>query len=399
MDALGRNFFSLVVLYLLSATPANCLAAPILQSDLDQSIELAERYLLGAQQPDGSLVYQFDAAKGVADHTRHAVREIGGLWAIALLHRNKPTPQTTDAMVRGLKYYDRFARLSPEGGRYFSEPGARKWTTNYVALHVLALTDFLAAPGSIDPSLRKRYEADRAAEIRFLLSLRIGGGRFASGYASEDGRPAAPPSPYADGEALLAMAKVARETKDEILRDAVLTSAAAMYAEYVRSALRADPDSPDARAFYQWGSMAFYELYISGWPDTKPYAARTIAMARWMIDHQRIVRAPGNAAHAFEGLAVAWELAGLIKDARSQSHIESAIDTGLGKLMTWQIGSPRADQSIVPEQFAKPAKAVGGVVSAPKSPLIRIDTVQHQVHAMILARQFMFREQSTTAGQ
>jgi hypothetical protein len=399
MDAHKLNFFSLIVLCLLGATPTTRPAAPLRASDLDASIDLGKRYLLGAQRPDGSFVYQFDAARGVPDHTRHAVREIGGLWAVALLHHQKPTPQTADAIVRSLKYYDGFARLSPDGGRYFSEPGARKWTTNYVALHVLILTEFLSTSDPIDPSLRKKCEADRAAEVRFLLSLRVGGGRFASGYASEDGRPAAPPSPYADGEALLALVKVAKVTNDEALRDAALTSAAAMYAEYVRSALRADPDSADARAFYQWGSMAFYELYTSGWPDTKAYAARTIAMAKWMIDHQRIVSAEGNTGHAFEGLAVAWELARLINDKNSQAHIANAIDAGLTKLMTWQIASPRADRTAIPEQFSKSAKAQGGVVSAAKSPLIRIDTVQHQLHATMMARQFMFRAEAAAAGQ
>jgi hypothetical protein len=316
---------------------------------------------------------------------------------VALLHRRHPTPETGNAIIKSLKVQDGFARRTARGGRYLTEPAAPEWTTNAVALHALALLDFLAADYDLDSALREKARRDLADEVKFLVSLRLGSGRFYSTYRTADGGGMGTPTPYADGEVLLALARVAKEEGgDPSLRDTVLESAACMYGEYVRSALRADPDSEQSRAFYQWGSMAFYELYTSGWPGTQPYAARTIAMARWMTDVQDINRREGNAGYAFEGLAVAWELARLTKDQKNQQHIGAAIEQGLSKLLTWQIGSPVAGGA-VPAAFLRSPKARGGVVSLPGEPLIRIDMVQHQMHATMLARWFMFRSEEAAA--
>ena len=224
-------------------------AAELDPKTLDGSLDLLREYLLNAQRADGSFVYEFDAARGVDTRTRQAVREISGLWGLTLLHRRSPTPQTAAAVVKSLKFYDTHAKRTPAGGRYFCEAGAREWTTNYLALHVMALSEFLGTDHEIDPALRKKLETDRADEVKFLMSLRGGTGRFSGTYRCADGRGASAPTSYADGEALLALVRVAKETGDESLRDAVLTSAASMYAEYVRSALRADPASKDAHRF------------------------------------------------------------------------------------------------------------------------------------------------------
>jgi UDP-N-acetylmuramoyl-tripeptide--D-alanyl-D-alanine ligase len=361
---------------------------------LDQSIDLGRTFLLSAQREDGSFVYEFDAVRGADAGTRNAIREMGGLWAIALLHRRHPTPETASAIVKALKLQDTFAKTTPGGGRYLAEPDAREWTTNTVALHMLAMQDVLATKDDklVDAAIREKCERDLAAEAKFLLSLRLGNGRFSSTYHTTDGKGLASPTPYSDGEVLLALIRRAKQDpKDEALRQSVLESAAIMYSAYVRGALRADPNNEQTRAFYQWGSMAFYELYTAEWPGTKPYAPRAIAMARWMIDVQHINRAIDNGGHAFEGLAAAWELARLTGDAKNQQYIGAAIDRGLARLMSWQIGNAPGETEAVPKTFLRSQKARGGVVSLPGEPKIRIDTVQHQMHAEMLARKFMFR--------
>lgn len=388
---------------LIEARPAlaqSARPAKLTPQALDQSIELSRRFLLNCQREDGSFIYELDAAKGVDLGTRNAVREIGALWALSFIQRQNPTPQTAAAIVRSLKYQDLYARRTAAGGKYLTEPGAKEWTTNAVAIYALALLDFLASDeGSMDAAVRKKCQADLAATMKFLMSLRLSGGRFSSTYRVADGLGVEAPTPHSDGEVLLALVRYAKEqsTDDAALRDAVIESAAIMYSTYVRSALRADPQSEDAQGFYQWGSMAFYELYTSGWPGTESYAARTIAMAQWTIDVRGILKLPGNSCHSYEGLAVAWELARLTKDTKGQRHIGDTIERGLGKLITWQVGSPLAGDA-VPKTFNRSPKSQGGVLSAPADPRIRIDTVQHQTHATQLTRWLMFRPEEADAG-
>jgi hypothetical protein len=366
---------------------------------LDQSLELGRQYLLNIQRPDGSFVYELDAARGVDLNTRHAVREISALWMLARFHRDRPSPETSVAILRSLKLQNVYAKRAAGGGRYLSEPGATEWTTNVVALYALTLLDYLAADQKLDHAARATYERNLADTAKFLMSLRMPTGRFYPLYRVADGRGTGPPVPYSDGEALYMLVRYAKTYNDAAVREAVLESAAVMYGEYVKAALRADPHSPEAAAFYQWGTMAFYELYTSGWPDTKPYAARAIAMARWMTDVNKVATQPGNMGPAFEGLAVAWELARLTGDAKNQKIIAAALNQGLAKLLTWQIGNPNATSSgAVPATFLRSPKSRGGVVTVENDPRIRTDTVMHQLHAELLVRQFMFasRNPATT---
>jgi UDP-N-acetylmuramoyl-tripeptide--D-alanyl-D-alanine ligase len=378
------------------ASPASAVPAPeraggprLDAESLDRSLALGRTFLLNAQRADGSFAYEVHAERGTDLGTRFATREMGGLWALACYHRQQPTPETAKAILKAFDFHAGHAKRTPAAELYLCEAVAPEGSTNVMAIYVLALQDFLAADQALDATRRTRLERDLADAVKFLVSLRLPGGRFYAGYRCGDGRGTGTPTPYADGECLLALARAAKAEGNAPLRDVVLESAAVMYGEYVRSALRADPKSEDAKAFYQWGSMSFYELYTAGWPGTQPYAARTVVMARWMIDVNGIADAGGNNGYAFEGLAVAWELARLTNDVKSQRHIAGAMEKVFPRLMSWQIGFSSPGGAVPKSFLANPAPR-GGVLGKPADPRLRIDVTQHQMHAAMLIRQFLF---------
>jgi hypothetical protein len=358
-------------------------------ASLDASLALGRQYLLNAQRPDGSFVYEVDAVRGTALPGRHIVREMGGVWGIALFHRHDPGPATAEAFARAMRLQDTFAKQARAGGRYLCEPASREGATNAIAIYALALQDFLAADHPLDPKLRAKYERDLAATVKFLLSLRRPDGFFHSGYDCADGRGLGAPEPYADGEVLLVLVRAFKDAKDPAQRKLVTDSAAAMYVRYVRTAIQVNPANEETKGFYQWGSMAFYHLYRTAWPGTAAYAPRTIAMARWMTDVHDVLSKPRNTGYAFEGLAVAWDLARLTGDDRNQRRIAAAIDAGMSKLLSWQVGSPLAGAAI-PDTFRVTPRTKGGILTEPDDPRLRIDTVQHQMHAALLVRQLLF---------
>jgi hypothetical protein len=373
------------------AAPTATALPPLTADALDQSLDLGRQYLLNIQRGDGSFIYELDAARGVDLNTRHAVREMSALWMLARLHRQHPAAQTSVAILRSLRLQDLYAKRAADGGRYLSEPGASEWTTNVVALYALSLIDYLGTDQKLDPPVRAEYERSLADTVKFLMSVRLPTGRFYPLYRVADGRGTGLPAPDCDGQALYALVRYAKEHDDAGVREAALESAAVMYGEYVKAALRADPHSPDAIAFYPWGTMTFYELYTSGWRDTKPYAARAVAMGRWMTDVNKVVAQPGNSGTAYEGLAVAWELARLTGDTKDRRIIGTALNQRLAKLLTWQIGNPNATSSgAVPATFLRSPKSRGGVVTIENNPRIRTDVVTHQLSAELLADQFMF---------
>ena len=268
-------------------------------------------------------------------------------------------------------------------------PAGTRALTNVPALLVLALVDLLRAD-DLDRELRDRAERRLEQYLRHLLSLRRRDGFFCGHYDPETGQGLGRPSPYADGEALLAMVLAARFAGHKELEARIIDSARMMHQRYVASALERDPDSPVTKGFYQWGSMAFFEIHDAGWDDGDQFARHTIEMAHWMIDVHRVLARPRNTAYAFEGIAVAWELARRTGDEQSTALFADTIDKGLYKLTSWQVGGPIPNRFLQAHTTDDP-KAVGGVMNGAAEPVLRIDVTQHQMHALILARRFLYQ--------
>ena len=152
-----------------------------------------------------------------------------------------------------------------------------------------------------------------------------------------------------------------------------------------------NPDSDLTRGFYQWGSMAFYEIYTTDWRGVEQYANRTIDLAYWMIDVHRTLERRKNTAYAYEGLITAWELARLTNNHQARNKIGQVINKGLYKLISWQIGGPIPNKYLHKHNTSNP-KAIGGVMNSKSNPKLRIDVTQHQMHALILARRFIHKE-------
>jgi UDP-N-acetylmuramoyl-tripeptide--D-alanyl-D-alanine ligase len=356
---------------------------------LDESLEAGTRFLLANQKREGHFTYLYDfvAKREIAGLS--PVRQAGALWSLALIHQARPTEETADAVRRGLSFFLEHSRVTKDGRRYVVYPGSKAGRTGTVALVSLALVDLLRAERSLED--RPAYEKRLEELLAFLWSLRTEAGLFHQGYRHEGGDPAGAPSPYFDGETLLALCRASAYLGygDE-LRSSVLESAEEMYRVHVVEAREVDPDSNSTKGFYQWGSMSFFEIHRAGWDGSDRWAERTVELARWMIDVHRTLARRKNTAYAHEGMLCAWELARRTGDLASRRKIGRVIDEGLMKLTTWQVGGPAPNEYLESKPTTDPL-AVGGVMNAKNDPVLRIDVTQHQMHAVILARRFVYR--------
>ena len=352
---------------------------------LDRSLELGRGFLLNSQRRAGNFVYTYDFVQRREVATDNQVRQAGALWGLALIHHDRPTKQTAAALARGLAFHRAHSKRTSRGlvpvypGTYIGRTGA-------VALLVLATVE--AVRSRMPPAGRDRLTADLAGYMKFLLSLRKPDGRFYSTY-THSGRPRGEPSPYFDGEALLAMVKAAKYAAHGRLRPLIVRSAEAMHEAYVTRALRRDPDSPATKGYYSWGSMAYHELVTAGWPRARPFARRAIRMAHWMIDVHRTLRRRKNTGYAHEGLISAYAIARRIGDRKAAGKISGVVHKGLAKLTGWQVGGPMPNDYLRRHATGDP-RAVGGVMNGPADPELRIDVTQHQMHAVILARRHIY---------
>jgi UDP-N-acetylmuramoyl-tripeptide--D-alanyl-D-alanine ligase len=71
---------------------------------------------------------------------------------------------------------------------------------------------------------------------------------------------------------------------------------------YVVAARQKDDDSNTTKGFYQWSSMAYFELATSGWSDVDKYGDWLIELADWMIDVHRTLTRERNTGYAYEGI-------------------------------------------------------------------------------------------------
>lgn len=353
---------------------------------LDQSLALGRGYMLAHQRQGGNFDYEYDFVAQRLTPDDNAVRQAGALWGLALMHRENPAPETLRGVRRGLAFFAACSRTTDKGLKYIAYPGESKGATGCAALVALALIELLRAEQGLPD--RAVYERDLEGYVGFLLSLRMADGRFHGAYDLRTGRGFGAPSSYFDGEALLALVKAVKYAGYPQLKSLVLESAEAMYRRNILDALAAHPDSAVTKGFYQWSSLAYYEIYTSGWPEGAPYAARVIELGRWMVDTHRVLTRTRNTAYAFEGLATAWELARLTGDHAAQEKFAAVIDRGLYRLTTWQVGSPAANGFL--RMAPANARGRGGVMNSEFDSRIRIDAVQHQMHAVMLVRRFLY---------
>ena len=68
-----------------------------------------------------------------------------------------------------------------------------------------------------------------------------------------------------------------------------------------------------------------------------------------------------------------------------------AIDTGLYKLTSWQVGGPlqHRNKYLLAHRTRDPL-AVGGIMNHCRQAPLRIDVTQHQMHAVILALKYVY---------
>jgi UDP-N-acetylmuramoyl-tripeptide--D-alanyl-D-alanine ligase len=380
----------IVIIVLLSIFAGQARSETLTRELLDQSLALGRQYFLNHQQVTGSFDYEYNIIKKKSPATRSEIRQTGTFWGVTLIHVDTPSPQTADAISRALKYYD-FNSVRALDGRWLPRfAGTDFGKTGVAALLALALIDVVRAP-EIEPLVRDQAKRMLAATMKQLMMIQRPDKRFYLMYRYGNGKGFGKPSPYADGEVLLAMIRAARYAGYEDLKDDILKTAEALRHEYIISALAQNADSKLTKGFYQWGSMAFYEIHAAGWDEKDIYAKQTIKLAYWMIDVHQTLKRGRNTGYAYEGICSAWELARLLDDRQAMQKFSKVINTGLYKLTTWQVGSPIANQYLQSLKIDHPL-ATGGVMNTQSDPVIRCDTVQHQMHAVILARRWLYKK-------
>jgi UDP-N-acetylmuramoyl-tripeptide--D-alanyl-D-alanine ligase len=365
---------------------------------LEASLRLGTDYLLAQQKPAGNFVYEYDWVGRREPPGDSQVRQAGAVWGLSLVHLHRPEARVARALERAFGFFAQHARRGPNGALLPAYPGEPQGELGTLALLALAHVDYLRAAGGAAAGARVAPVRRRLDElVATLLSLRTPEGLFHSYYDLASGAPSGEPNPYGDGEALLALAKAARYLGRDDLRPALVKGAEAALARHVTSALERDRDSDETKGFYQWGSMAFYELATGPWPEFAPYADAVLRLADWQLDVHHVLEKLRNTGYAFEGILHALDLARRRGDAARAERYRCVAAQGLERLTGWQVGGPLPN-GYVRDHGPPEDRARGGVQNGARDPVLRIDVTQHQMHAVALALTWLFPADARAAG-
>jgi hypothetical protein len=364
---------------------------------LKTSLSLGTSYLLNNQRREGNFNYAYDWQTKVLDTADNQVRQAGALWGLSLIYNDNPGPKVEKALLKAMTFFREHSKLDAKGRRYIIYPGDARGSIGTVALTALAYVDYLRTKAlEVNRDKKTLALATELDEyLAFIVHAQQKDQRWHARYTHEDGKPVGRASPYFDGESLLALIKAAKYLGYTQYIPIIMKSAQAGHRLNVTEALKLDPDSKTTKGYYQWSSMAFYEMATAGWLGAKPFGQYVIDLADWMIDVHKTLSRTRNTAYAYEGIIHAYQLAMLNNNKEKAEKFACVIAKGMRKLTSWQVGSPIANKRIKGRALDD-SLALGGVQNHRKESYLRVDVAQHQMHAVLLARRYVYIEATQT---
>ena len=358
---------------------------------LDESLRLGTGYYINNQKDDGRFVYELNWKETRVVHGDNQVRQAGALWGLALIYHETGDEKIIPILEKSFAFFSKYTVKGKNSRSWIDYPESRRGKTGTVALLSLAMIEVLRSPENLSPEFKKNIEEALEGHLNFLISLRTKDGNFFSSYRVETGSGYDRPSPYSDGETLLALVKSVRYLKKDIPVSDIIDSAEQMHNQYVIEAQKKDPDARESKQFFQWGIMSFYEIHEAGWDEDQRFAERSLGLADWMIDVHCILQRSNNIAYAIEGIVYSWDMAVQLKNYHKADKFNCAIDKGLTRITSWQVGGPLPNRFLRNQPKFNP-KVIGGIMNGRKGEVVRIDVVQHQMHAILMGRRLLYKE-------
>lgn len=368
-------------------------APPLTRKLLVDSIELARAYYLNQQLPEGNFLYGLNVADNTTAEDDSQVRQAGALWGLTSLDRDRHTDATRHAAVRGLDFFFRISKPLPLGRVAPVYPGSDEISTGAVALLSLAIVEMCRAQRDyLTPTGRGLYETWLDTYLQYLQHFELDDGGWGQRYVISLNKRDAESSSYYNGETLLLYCKAARYMGRRELVPKVERIAPLLAERYTVKAWETDPRSSETKGFGHWGCLAFAECVEAGWQGADVLGDTALAIAWWLLHEHEVESKPGSTAYAVEGLLGAYRVARVRGDAAAMQALRAASERILVRQIRCQIGGPLQEQNLFLSRTRVHPKYIGGIMSTEDSGFVRIDTVQHQVHAMLLALELLFPE-------
>ncbi len=349
------------------SVPSASQGAEISLEVVNHRLQLALKYLIKSQRPDGLFNYQYDFIRGKYLDRDNIVRQAGVGFGLAEYFSKTKDTAIKDAIVRALKAY---AALSIEYGRGLvlsPDQSLSKAKTGATALALLAELFYFEA------SRDSQFKDVREGWLRGLHALHRKGGGFVRTPGSLE------ESPYYNGEGWLALAHYARLFPENAEVQEIL--------EVVDPYLIARYGGESDIGFIHWGMMAAAVRYkVTG---EKRFRDFVRDQAEAFLDRLRPdIKPHVNACYSVEGLIAA---AGMLGEEQGRyrelgERLRRRINAEIEKSLTFQIlpGQNKLDFGPGRYLFSEQLKNFAGAFTdGLYRPRTRIDDTHHCLSAFL----------------
>ena len=367
------------------------------------SVRLGCNNIAENQNIAGNFNYQYDFVEKTFDTADSDVRQAGALWGMSLCYRYDPSnAQYRAAVEKGIRFFINHSVTTANEERIlvqYPNEHVKQSTTGTNALFGLAIIEYLRTVESTETSSHDLKFVSRVRIvlrqlIAHLLHMQRPNKHFSAGFFIDTEAKTNSSSAYFDGETMLCLTKAARYIDG--FQGLITVIDAAAFVLSKRYSIDAwvedsDHDSDKTKGFYQWGSMFLTEYYHSQWEQFQVAGDFVVSLGHWILEVHQVLGRNRNTGYAFEGIVSAYQIARKRNLVEISRNFKCAIDKGLYKLTTWQVGSPLANVNpFLQRHPTDEAFAIGGVMNARNVPTLRIDTTQHQMHALIMALETVY---------
>jgi hypothetical protein len=366
---------------------------------LEKSLSLGCDNMVSNMRPEGNFNYQYDFVKKQLDDM--AVRQAGALWGLTMCWQHHPDNHMWRVAVeKGIDFYASHMVDGEDDIRYIQYPEATESESGANALFGLALIEYLRTiqdhpdQVQVDDAKTRVQTAQELLQsvIDFLKYMQMDDHHFSQGYRIDQKRKRNYSSPYYDGESMLCFIKAAKYLKgyDDLIP--IIEEAAPIMAKaYTVDAWAQEHDSDETKGFYQWSSMVFTEYYQARYKDFELFGDYVIVLGHWIIHTHEILDRAKNTGYAYEGIISAYTVAKAREHKTAIVDFAYTIDKGLYRLTQWQVAGPLANLN--PFLLLHPTDekiAIGGIMNGRTDSTLRIDTTQHQMHALMMASSLVY---------
>lgn len=361
----------------LSDNSSRRLVSPAL---LKMSVHAGTQFITGHQSADGTFDYAYDWSKKCAYPITNPEIQITILWQLLQIYQVTGNQEILSAIVQGCKWWvDSTLDISQTDNKK-PEPKKITFTPRMAAITTLCIVDILRVSPDIGAEERAALKTRLDQAIAYLLK-----NEDSTGWFSENA------DVRLSGAIMLALIKAAGYGSHDNFKSRIENAIIKDYLPWFDNISEKALQKSDLVDFYPWALLIYNEMPKPIQHSAEQYSDRIIHLTERMLNDDIRPLWQKHDIDVALGMLSALKIADEKKDKLHAAEFLNAIDEVLYKTVVCQI-KPQQPNVLPGFYQSTDTKAIGGVLSSQRFPVLQTGTTCQLVLAAARVRQYCYPE-------